>query len=34
MSINARDGASHSALRATVAGAMAAWQVMAGADKA
>jgi hypothetical protein len=34
MSIQARDGASHAALLATVAGAMAAWQVMAGTDKA
>ncbi|WP_095091543.1 TetR/AcrR family transcriptional regulator [Mesorhizobium sophorae] len=34
MSIQARDGASHSALLATVAGAMAAWQTMAGTDRA
>ncbi|AEH88894.1 TetR/AcrR family transcriptional regulator [Mesorhizobium opportunistum] len=33
MSIQARDGASCSALMATVAGAMAAWRTMAGADK-
>ena len=30
MSIQARDGASHAALLATVAGAMAAWKTMAG----
>lgn len=34
MSIQARDGASHSALLATVAGAMAAWQTMASTDRA
>lgn len=33
MSIQARDGASCAALMATVAGAMAAWRTMAGADK-
>ncbi|RWO35663.1 MAG: TetR/AcrR family transcriptional regulator [Mesorhizobium sp.] len=32
MSIQARDGASHAALLATVAGAMAAWKVMAGSN--
>ncbi|MER8440920.1 TetR/AcrR family transcriptional regulator [Mesorhizobium sp. M1312] len=34
MSIQARDGASRAALLATVAGAMAAWKVMAGTDAA
>lgn len=34
MSIQARDGASQTALLATVAGAMAGWQVMAGMDGA
>ncbi|TPI51452.1 MULTISPECIES: TetR/AcrR family transcriptional regulator [unclassified Mesorhizobium] len=34
MSIQARDGASHAALMATVAGAMAAWKTMAGVDAA
>lgn len=34
MSIQARDGASHAALMATVAGAMAAWRTMAGTDRA
>ncbi len=34
MSIQARDGASCTALMATVAGAMAAWKTMAGTDSA
>lgn len=32
MSIQARDGASHAALLATVEGAMAAWKMIAGTD--
>ncbi|AZO43346.1 TetR/AcrR family transcriptional regulator [Mesorhizobium sp. M7D.F.Ca.US.005.01.1.1] len=34
MSIQARDGASYAALLATVAGAMAAWKMLAGTDAA
>ena len=34
MSIQARDGASRTALMATVTGAMSAWQVLAGPDRA
>ncbi|MDF3216183.1 TetR/AcrR family transcriptional regulator [Mesorhizobium sp. M7A.F.Ca.CA.001.09.2.1] len=34
MSIQARDGASHAALLATVGGAMAAWQTLAGGNAA
>ncbi|WP_425487710.1 hypothetical protein [Mesorhizobium erdmanii] len=34
MSIQARDGASCSALMATVTGAMAAWQTLAATDSA
>ncbi|ESY73060.1 hypothetical protein X743_13440 [Mesorhizobium sp. LNHC252B00] len=34
MSIQARDGASHAALLATVAGAMAPWKTMAATNAA